>query len=92
MSGIMVAVIVVKSVITVLGASISLIAFRAFRRTKDPSLKLLSTGFGIITLGALLSGALNQIYVTSLEVGVLMNSIFVAIGFGIIMYSLYKQN
>lgn len=92
MSGMMVAIILIKSVITVLGAGITFIAFKAFHRTKDPSLQLLAFGFGVITLGALLTGALDQVYSASLEVGVLMNSTFVAIGFGVILYSLYKQD
>jgi ABC-type microcin C transport system permease subunit YejB len=39
----------------------------------------------------LLSGVANQFFSVSLESGVLVNSVFVAVGLGIITYSLYVQ-
>lgn len=85
------AIVVVKTVILLLGSGITYIAYRAYRRTGTPSLRLLSIGFGIITLGALLAGIAHQILSVSLELGILINSILVAIGLAIIMYSLYLE-
>lgn len=85
------AVVVVKTVILLLGSGITLIAFRAYRRTGAISLRYLGVGFGIITFGALLAGIANQILSVSLEMGVLINSILVAVGFAIILYSLYIE-
>jgi hypothetical protein len=82
----------VKSVILLFGGAITYIAYKAYRRTSEQSLKMLSVGFGIITVGALLTGAGNQFFSVSLELGVLINSIFVAVGLGVIMYSLYMQD
>lgn len=85
------AIVVVKTVILLLGTGITYIAYRAYRRTGSPSLRVLGIGFGSITLGALLAGLADQILSVSLEMGVLINSVLVAIGFAIVMYSLYLE-
>ncbi|MCD2201530.1 MULTISPECIES: DUF7521 family protein [Halobacteriaceae] len=85
------AIVVVKTVILLLGSGITYIAYRAYRRTGVPSLRMLGIGFGIITFGALLAGIAHQILSVSLEMGILINSVLVAIGLGIIMYSLYLE-
>jgi hypothetical protein len=85
------AIAVVKTVILILGGGITYIAYRAYGRVGDPSVGVLGIGFGVITLGAFVTGAANQFFSVSLEMGVLANSIFVAIGLAIIMYSLYMQ-
>lgn len=54
-------------------------------------MRVLGLGFGTITLGAILTGIADQILSVSLEMGVLINSILVAIGFAIIFYSLYLE-
>jgi hypothetical protein len=91
MTDILMGIVVVKTVILVLGGGITYIAYRAYHRTGDPSIGVLGVGFGIITLGAFVTGVANQFFSVSLEMGVLANSIFVAIGLAIIMYSLYIQ-
>lgn len=85
------AIVVIKTVILLLGSGITFIAYKAYRRTGAASLRALGVGFGIITFGALLAGIANQILSVSLEMGVLINSILVAIGFAIILYSLYLE-
>ncbi|MBX0296921.1 DUF7521 family protein [Haloarcula nitratireducens] len=85
------AIIVVKTVILLLGGGITYIAYKAYRRTGAPSLRVLGVGFGIITLGALLAGIANQVLSVSLEMGVLINSLLVAVGFAVVMYSLYLE-
>ncbi|WP_122089805.1 DUF7521 family protein [Halalkalicoccus subterraneus] len=85
------AVVVVKTVILLLGSGITYIAYKAYRRTGASSLRTLGIGFGVITLGSLLAGVADQLLSVSLEMGVLINSVLVAIGFAIIMYSLYLE-
>lgn len=85
------AIVVVKTVILLLGSGVTYIAFKAYRRTGAPSMRVLGIGFGIVTLGALLAGIADQLLSVSLEAGVLINSVLVAIGFAIIMYSLYLE-
>ena len=91
MSQTMLAILVIKTVILALGGGITFIAYKAYRRTGASSLRALAYGFGIITFGALLAGIAHQLLGVALETGVLINSLLVAIGFAIIMYSLYIQ-
>lgn len=85
------AIIATKTVILFLGGGVTFIAFKAYRRTGTESLRVLAIGFGIITLGALLAGIAHQVVDVSLEAGVLVNSLLVAIGLAVILYSLYLQ-
>ena len=91
MNGVITAIAVVKFVILLLGGGITYIAFKAYRRTGADSLRVLGVGFGIITLGAILTGVANQFFSVGLALGVLTNSLFVALGLAVIMYSLYIQ-
>ncbi|WP_123619319.1 hypothetical protein [Halorubrum sp. CSM-61] len=81
-------VIVAKTAILVLGGSITYYALRAYGRTGNPSLRALGIGFGIVTIGALIGGVSHQIIGSSLAVGIAINSLLTAIGFGVIVYSL----
>ncbi|GAA0727692.1 MULTISPECIES: DUF7521 family protein [Haloferacaceae] len=85
------AIAIVKFVILILGGGITYIAFKAYRRTGENSLRVLGIGFGVLTLGALLTGVANQFFSVSLAYVVLINSMFVAFALAIIMYSLYIQ-
>lgn len=85
------AIIAIKTVILVLGGGITFFAYKAYHRTKSSSFRVLSIGFGAITLGAISGGLAHQIFSVAFDVGVLLNSALVAIGLGIIMYSLYVK-
>ncbi|RRJ34218.1 DUF7521 family protein [Halocatena pleomorpha] len=84
-------IIAIKTVILLLGSGITYIAFKAYRRTGALSLRALALGFGVITIGALLAGIAHQLLDVALQTGVLINSLLTAIGFGIIIYSLYIE-
>lgn len=83
-------IVVLKTIILLFGSGITVIAFKAYRRTGDPSLRALAIGFGTITLGALLAGVANQLLGVTIKQGVIINSFLVAIGLAIILYSLYR--
>lgn len=85
------AVIAAKTVILLLGGAITLVAYRAYRRTGAESLRMLALGFGTVTFGAILGGVVHQVLEVSLEVGLLLDSVLTAIGFGIIVLSLYRK-
>ncbi len=82
-------IVVMKTLTLVLGGLITYFAFKAYRRTGAPSLRLLTIGFGVVTVGSLLAGVLDQIVQVGFQVGLLVESGLVALGFAVIVYSLY---
>ncbi|MEF8886238.1 MAG: hypothetical protein V5A30_00415 [Haloarculaceae archaeon] len=85
------AIVVLKTLTLLLGALITYLSYRAYRRTGAPALRALSVGFGFVTLGTLLAGVLDQVFQFRLQVGLLVESALVAVGFGVIVYSLYTE-
>lgn len=85
------AIIVLKTLTLLLGALITYLSYRAYRRTGAPALRALSVGFGFVTLGTLLAGVLDQVFQFRLQVGLLVESALVTVGFGVIVYSLYTE-
>ncbi len=82
------AIAIVKTLILVIGGVVTYLALRAYRRTGDRSLGLLSAGFGFIVVGVLLAGITFEILNVSLGVGILIESLFVLFGLSIIALSL----
>lgn len=82
-------IIAFKTVSLLLGLFITYLAFKAYRRTGNRSLGALSLGFGIVTLGTLLAGVADQVVKTAFLTGLLIESALLAIGFAVIVYSLY---
>jgi len=87
-----VGIVVTKTLILVLGGWISYLTYRAHRRTGDRSLWMLAVGFGIVTLGTLLAGVVQQILGFSIAQALLINSVLVAVGFAFIAYSLVMDH
>lgn len=79
---------IVKTLILLAGGIITYFAITAYRRTRERSLGLLAAGFGVITVGALLGGLTFEVLAVPLAVGVLVEGVFVLLGFGLIAYSL----
>lgn len=85
--------IVSANTITLLaGGSVTLLAFRAYRRTGSRSLQALTVGLGCITAGTLLGGLLHQSGVASLLVGLTVQSGFTALGFLLLGWSLVRSD
>lgn len=91
MNEIVTAIVLIETGILLLGGGIAYITFKTYRRTEEPPLCALGLGFGVISVGALIAGSANQFFSVSLEIGILVNTLFVAVGFAIITYSLYIQ-
>ncbi|WP_435195723.1 DUF7521 family protein [Natronomonas sp. EA1] len=86
-----IAVVVLKSLTLLLGGLITYYSFRAYRRTGSPALRALAAGFGIITLGALLAGAADQLLPVEPSIAFLVESSFTVVGFAVITYSLFVE-
>jgi hypothetical protein len=83
------AVVVLKTLTLVLGGLITYYSVRAYRRTGSRSLRALAIGFGFVTVGSLLAGVADVVLQTRLETGLLIESALIAVGFAVIVYSLY---
>jgi hypothetical protein len=86
-----VAIIAMKTVTLILGGLITYLSYKAYRRTGAEPLRYLSVGFGIVTLGSLLAGVIDQILQAGFRFGLLVESTLVALGFAVIVYSLYSN-
>lgn len=86
------AILALKTLTLVLGAVITVLAYRAYRRTGERPLQLLSVGFGIVTFGSLLAGIVDQILNLGFQFGQLVETALLAAGFAVIVYSLYATN
>lgn len=84
-----IAIVALKTLTLVLGAVITYLSYRAYRRTRAQPLRYLSLGFGTITFGTLLAGLVDQVLNASIQIGLLVETALIAVGFGIIVYSLY---
>jgi len=84
-------VIVTNTVTLVCGGTVTLLARRAYLRTRSPSLGALTVGLGLVTAGALLAGGLHQFFGVGFETSVGVQSTFTAVGFVVLAYSLYAR-
>lgn len=84
-------IIGVKTAILLLGGSITYYALSAYSRTGDPSLRALGIGFGIVTFGALIGGVSHQFLGVGLAAGIAIDGTLTAVGFAVIVYSLYAD-
>jgi branched-subunit amino acid ABC-type transport system permease component len=83
---------VAKAATLVFGGLVTLMSFRAYRRTGSPALRALMVGIGLVTTGAILGGLLHQFVGLPLETSVSVQSIFTAIGFAVLSYSMYADS
>lgn len=83
-------VVVAKAVSLALGALVTYFAARAYQRTGSPALRALTVGFALITVGALAAGLIDLL-IDPLDrsTALVVESTFTALGFVIILYSLY---
>ncbi|RXK49359.1 DUF7521 family protein [Halorientalis pallida] len=81
-----------KVVTLLFGGTLTLLSGRAYRRTGSPALRALAVGIGLVTAGAILGGALHQVVGLPLEASATVQSVFTAIGFGVLTYSLYTES
>lgn len=86
-----IALAVVKTLVLLVGGTITYFAFKAYRRTRHQALGYLAAGFAIVTLGLVLAGLFHELLNVTLETGVLIESLLVLVGFLVIAYSLYVQ-
>lgn len=79
---------VIRTLILLVGGVVTYLAFSAYQRTSDRSLMFLAVGFGFIVVGVTLAGVSFEILNVPLDVGVLIESLFVLLGLSTVAYSL----
>ena len=84
-------IVALKTITLVLGGLITYFAFKAYRRTGATALRALALGFGAVTLGSLLAGVLDRLLAANSAYALVAESALTAVGFGIILYSLYAE-
>lgn len=84
-------IIAVKALTLLCGGTVTVLAFRAYRRTGSPALRALTIGLGFITFGSLLAGGLHQLLHVDIITGVAIESTFTALGFATLGYSLFAS-
>jgi len=85
------AVIVLKTITLVLGGLITYYSLKAYRRTGATALRALAFGFGAVTLGSFLGGVADQIFTMNTGSALVIESALTAVGFAVIVYSLYVE-
>lgn len=75
----------------VFGGAITALAYRAAARTGSSALRSLSVGLGLVTLGTMLGGGIHQLLGAPLLASLAVQSVFTAIGFVALAYSLYAE-
>lgn len=82
------ALVVVKTLVAVMGAAVTYFAFKAYRRSRERPMGLLAAGFALVTVGGVLGGTVYELLAVPLSVGVLLEGLFVLVGFALIARSL----
>lgn len=90
MSHVSLPVFLFKTATLILGSIITYLAGMAYRRTGETGLRWLAFGFGIVTLGALLAGLVDQIVLINSQTARMIESGLTTIGFAVVVYSLIK--
>jgi hypothetical protein len=85
------AIVVLKALTLVLGGSITVFSYRAYRRTGSSALWALTLGFGVVTIGVLIAGIVDQIFPVARNIALVVESLFTTAGFAILLYSLYVE-
>jgi hypothetical protein len=95
------AIVATKTVTLVLGGLITYFSVKAYRRTGARALRSLAIGFGVITFGSVIAGAIDVLPTLppfagfvpdfSLLTGIFVHSALTTLGFMFITYSLYEE-
>ncbi|MFB6154302.1 MAG: hypothetical protein ABEJ22_00285 [Haloferacaceae archaeon] len=84
-------IVVVKTGILLFGGLITYFSLKAYRRTGAPALRALTIGFGVVTLGGLLGGIVDQVLHIPFGIGILLDASLTLLGFVVITYSMYAE-
>lgn len=78
-----------RTVMAVLGFLVVLVSWRGYRRTKQPQFLRLAVGFGLLTLGVVLAGALFNLADVDIETALIAEAVVANVGLAVILWSVY---
>lgn len=81
---------IAKIALLVLGGVIVSLAWRGYRRSREPTMLHLAGGFGLLTAGILLQGVLFELADVPLAQADLAATLVSLAGFGTIVWTLYR--
>jgi len=79
----------VKIAALVLGGIVSILAYRAYERTRIAGLQYFAAGLAVITIGTVLVGAFHHLGGASVTAGMLLESVIICAGFAVMVVGLY---
>lgn len=83
--------VVVKIVALVLGGVVSVLAYRAYERTRIAGLQYFAAGLAVITIGTVLVGVFHHLGGASVTVGMILESVIICAGFAVMVIGLYNR-
>lgn len=86
-----VTLVVAKTVVLVCGAVLTTLTYRAYSRTRSAAMRALTLGIGLMTVGGVLAGSLHQLAGVAVATSTAVESVFMALGFAVMTYSLYAE-
>lgn len=79
----------VRLIVVALGLLIAFMAFKSYRKNHSNAMLLLSVGFVLVTIGAVIEGVLFEFLSIDLFQATIVESLIVALGFIIIIFSIF---
>lgn len=74
------------------GASVTYLAYRAYRRTGAVALRSLTLGLAALTTGALLGGGIDRVLGIGTNVGLLLGTACIVAGFTLLVHAAYVRD
>lgn len=82
--------LIVRLIVLALGVLITYYGFEAYRRTGTDNMRNAAIGFGIITIGVFIEGALHEFGRLNLDIAHLTESVAIGLGFVVLLISLRR--
>ena len=79
----------VRALVMLFGLVIVYLSYKSYKKTQSRSLKFVSAGFTLVTLGSVIESLIYGLGFTDLLIAQSAESLIVLAGFAVLIYSLY---
>lgn len=80
-----------RTLMALLGLAVVWTSWRAYQKTKGRQFLLLAVGFGLLTAGVVLAGAIVNLTALELETALIAEAIVANVGLAVILYTVYGK-